>query len=39
MEKLNERPNVGSVSTMSRNGAPSRKGRMVNGHRAKTSDK
>ena len=27
----NERPNVGGVSTMSRNGAPSQKGCVVNG--------
>ena len=30
-KKRNERPNVGGVSTRSRNGAPSRKGCVVNG--------
>ena len=31
----NERPNVGGVSTRSRNGAPSRKGCMANGQMTK----
>ena len=30
-KKRNERPNAGGVSTISRNGAPSRKGCVVNG--------
>ena len=38
-EKRNERPNVGGVSTRSRNGAPSRKGCVVNGQMAKASNK
>ena len=35
----NERPNVGGVSIRSRNGAPSRKGCVVNGQMVKTSRK
>ena len=35
----NERPNVGGVSIRSRNGAPSRKGCMVNGQMTKASNK
>ena len=38
-EKRNERPNVGGVSIRSRNGAPSRKGCVVNGQTAKASNK
>ena len=38
-KKRNERPNVGGVSIWSRNGAPSRKGCMVNGHMTKASNK
>ena len=38
-KKRNERLNVEGVSFRSRNGAPSRKGRMVNGHTTKTSNK
>ena len=38
-KKRNERPNVGGVSIRSRNGAPSRKGCVVNGQMTKTSDK
>ena len=34
-----ERPNVGGVSTRSRNGAPFRKGCVVNGKTTKASDK
>ena len=37
--KCNERPNVGGVSTRSRNGAPSRKGCVVNGQMTKASNK
>ena len=35
----NERPNVGGVSIRSRNGAPSRKGCVVNGQITKASNK
>ena len=35
----NERPNVGGVSIRSRNGAPSRKGCVVNGQMTKASTK
>ena len=38
-EKRNEHPNVGGVSIKSRNGAPSRKGRTVNGQMSKASNK
>ena len=38
-EKRNERPNVGGVSIRSRNGAPSRKGCVVNGQMTKASNK
>ena len=38
-KKRNERLNVEGVSFRSRNGAPSRKGRMVNGHTTKASIK
>ena len=38
-EKRNERLNVEGVSIRSRNGAPSRKGRVVNGHTTKASNK
>ena len=38
-KKRNERPNVGGVSTRSRNGAPSRKGCVVNGRMTKASTK
>ena len=38
-KKRNERPNVGSVSIMSRNGAPPRNGCVVNGQMAKASNK
>ena len=38
-KKRNERPNVGGVSIMSRNGAPSRKGCVVNGQMTKASNK
>ena len=37
--KRNERLNGGCVSIKSRNGAPSRKGRVVNGHTTKASNK
>ena len=37
--KRNERPNVGGVSIRSRNGAPSRKRCVVNGHMTKASNK
>ena len=37
-KKRNERPNVGGVSVRSRNGAPSRKRRVVNGQITKTSN-
>ena len=37
-KKRNERLNVESVSIRSTNGAPSRKGRMVNGHTTKESN-
>ena len=37
--KRDERPNVGSVSTRSRDGAPSRKGCVVNGQTTKASNK
>ena len=40
MGKVNERPkNVGRVSIRSRNGAPSRKGCVVNGQMIKESNK
>ena len=39
MKKRNERPNVGGVSIRSRNGAPSRKGCVVNGQMTKASNK
>ena len=35
----NERPNVGGVSLRSRNGAPSRKGCVVNGQMTKASNR
>ena len=38
-EKRNERSNVGGVSITSRNGAPSRKGCLVNGQMTKVSNK
>ena len=38
-KKRNERPNVGGVSIRSRNGAPSRKGYVVNGQMTKASNK
>ena len=38
-KKLNECPNVGGVSIRSRNGAPSRKGCVVNGQMTKASNK
>ena len=38
-KKRNERPDVGGVSLRSRNGAPSRKGRVVNGQMTKASNK
>ena len=38
-KKRNERPNVGGVSSRSRNGAPSRKGCMGNGQMTKASNK
>ena len=38
-KKRNERPNVGGVSIRSRNGAPSRKGCVVNGQMTKASKK
>ena len=38
-KKRNERPNVGGVSVRSRNGAPSRKGCVVNGQTTKASNK
>ena len=38
-KKPNERPNVGGVSNRSRNGAPSRKGCVVNGQMTKASNK
>ena len=37
--KCNERPDVGGVSIRSRNGAPSRKGCVVNGQKIKASNK
>ena len=37
--KRNERRNVGGVSVRSRNGAPSRKGCVVNGQMTKASNK
>ena len=37
--KLNERPHVGGVSIRSGNGAPSRKGCVVNGQMTKASNK
>ena len=37
-KKRNERLNVEGVSIRSRNGAPSRKGRVVNGHTTKASN-
>ena len=38
-KKRDERQNVGGVSLRSRNGAPSRKGRVVNGLMTKASNK
>ena len=38
-KKRNERPNVVGVSIRSRNGAPSRKGCVVNGRMTKASNK
>ena len=38
-KKRNERPNVGGVSIRSRNGAPSRKGCVINGQITNTSNK
>ena len=38
-KKRNERPNVGGGSIRSRNGAPPRKGCVVNGQMTKTSNK
>ena len=38
-KKRNEHPKVGGVSIRSRNGAPSRKGCMVNGQKTKASNK
>ena len=38
-KQRNERPTVGSVSIRSRNGAPTRKGCVVNGQMTKTSNK
>ena len=38
-KKRDEHPNVGGVSSRSRNGAPSRKGYVVNGHMTKASNK
>ena len=38
-KKRDERPNVGGVSVRSRNGAPSRKGCVVNGHVTRASNK
>ena len=38
-KKRNERPNVGGVSSTSGNGAPSRKGCVVNGQMPKASHK
>ena len=38
-KKRNECPNVGGVSIRSRNGAPSRKGCVVNGQMTKVSNK
>ena len=38
-KKRNDRLNVEGVSIRSRNGAPSRKGRVVNGHTTKASNK
>ena len=38
-KKRNERPNVGDFSISSRNGAPSRKGCVVNGQITKASNK
>ena len=38
-KKRNERPNVGGVSFRSKNGAPSRKGCVVNGQMTKASNK
>ena len=38
-KKRNEHPNVGGVSTRSRNGAPSRKGCVVNAQMTKASSK
>ena len=37
-KKRNEPPNVGGVSMRSRNGAPSRKGCVVNGQTTKAND-
>ena len=38
-KKRNERPNVGGVSIRGRNGAPSRRGCVVDGQRMKASNK
>ena len=38
-KRRNERPDVGGVSTRSRNGGPSRKGCVVNGRMIKASNK
>ena len=38
-KRRNERPDVGGVSTRSRNGAPSRKGCLVHGQMTKASNK
>ena len=38
-KKRYERPNIGGVSTRSRNGAPSRKKCVVNGKMTKANDK
>ena len=38
-KKRNEHPNVGGISIRSRNGAPSRKGCVVNGQMARASNK
>ena len=38
-KKRNERPNIGGISIRSRNGAPSRKGCVVNGRMTEASNK
>ena len=38
-KKYNERPNVGGISIRSKNGAPSRKGYVVNGEMTKAINK